>query len=74
MSQIHVTAPLSVLSTCYVTEGLYLLLHSVTPQSEMCHQMLRKQEYSHLGASGAAAPRPRAAESKGQQRGQPNEH
>jgi len=32
------------------------LSHSVTPQSEMCHQLLREQEHSHAGASGEAAP------------------
>jgi hypothetical protein len=30
--------------------------HSDTPQSKMCHQMLREHEHSHPGASGAAAP------------------
>ena len=55
MSNIHVTVPLPVLCTCSVTEVIYRL-HSITLQSEMCHQMLREHEHSHPGASGTVAP------------------
>jgi len=55
MSHNHVTVPLPVLFTCSVTEVIYRL-HSITPPTEMCHQMLREHEHSHPGASGVVAP------------------